>query len=226
MRKSLGLAGDGDELDLIQDLEEVFAIKFTDAELEACRTAGDLNDIVWRHLSGRSGADNIRCMNAMAFYALRRALISVGTRRKIGLPDRLDSFAITPKDLASALQQQTGLKLAFVLGALGTAGEFMIVAGIVCLLLAMKWHALLIGAGVLFLGARILLKRDSGAYKDGCVTVGDASVAIAADNFGRLAGKGARFDAGNVWRVLCAALSSHGECPAKEIGPGTLLIHP
>ena len=226
MRKSLNLGGDGDELELIIDVEEIFGIKFTDAELEACRTAGDLNEAVWRHLSGRGGGDNIRCMNAMAFYALRRALTPAGAGRKIRLSDPLDSFAQTPKQLASALQQKTGLKLRLVLGKLGTAGALMILAGIACLLLAIKWHALLIGAAALFLGARFLLKRDSGAYKRGCKTVGDAAVNIAADNFGLLAGRGARFDAKSVWQALCAALSWYGDCPVDEIGPGTLLIHP
>ncbi len=226
MRTSLDLDGDLDDAGLIIDLEEIFAIKFTDAELEACSTAGDLNEAVWRHLSGRSGADNVRCMNAMAFYALRRALASAGAGRKVRLTDRLDSFAITPNDLASALRQQTGLKLSLVLGSVGSGGVFMIVAGIVCLLLALAWHALLIGAGVLFLTAIILIKRDSGAYKQGCETVGEAAAQIAADNFGRLVERGARFDAKSVWQALCAALSWHGDCPAGEIGPGTLLIHP
>ena len=102
----------------------------------------------------------------------------------------------------------------------------MILAGIVCLLLALEWHALLIGAGVLFLGARILLKRDSGAYRKGCGTVGDAAAKIAAENFGTLVEKGARFDAKSVWQALRTALSWQGDCPAEEIGPGTLLIHP
>jgi hypothetical protein len=102
----------------------------------------------------------------------------------------------------------------------------MILAGIVCLLLAIKWHALLIGAAALFLGARVLLKRDSGAYKGGCETVGDAATNIAADNFGRLAGRGARFDPKSTWQALRKALSWHGDCPEDEIGPGTLLIHP
>ena len=226
MRKSLDLDGDLDEVELILDLEEIFAIKFTDAELEACRTAGDLNEVVWRHLSGRSGADNIRCMNAMAFYALRRALTQAGAGRRIGLSDRLDGFAITPKDLASALRQKTGLTLGLVLGKLGTAGALMILAGIVCLLLALKWYALLIGAGALFLTATILLKRDSGAYKQSCETVGDAATNIAADNFGRLVERGARFDAESTWQALRKALSWRGDCPEDEIGPGTLLIHP
>ena len=84
MRKSLDLVGDGDELELIEDVEEIFAIKFADAELEACRTAGDLNDIVWRHLSEHADASNSRCMSAMAFHALRRSLVSAGAGRKSG----------------------------------------------------------------------------------------------------------------------------------------------
>ena len=89
MRKSLNLVGDGDESDLIKDLEDIFAIKFAVAELAACRTAGDLNGILWRHLSRRAGSDNVRCMDAIAFYALRSVLVSAGARPENQAPGSL-----------------------------------------------------------------------------------------------------------------------------------------
>lgn len=223
MRESLDLVGDGDELELTVDLEDIFAVKFTNAELEACRTAGDLDDIVWRHLSEHADAGNIRCMSAMAFHALRR--LSAGAGRKIRPSDRLDGFAITPKDLSSAVRQQTGLTISFAPGRLGRASAWLMLAAVIALLLGIEWHAFFIVAGGLFIFGWALLKRDSGSY-EGCETVADAAAKISASNFGRLAGRGASFDPKSTWQALRKALSRHGDCPEDEIGPGTLLIHP
>ncbi len=225
MRKSLNLVGDGDESDLIKDLEDIFAIKFAVAELAACRTAGDLNGILWRHLSRRAGSDNVRCMDAIAFYALRSVLVSAGAGRKIKLPDRLDSFSITPKDLASALWKQKGLAVRFASSALGIAGQWVALAAFPAALLGLKWHVSLILAVVLGAVGWHLMTRDQGSFK-GCETVADAAGRISKQNYGKLVEKGARLDPPSVWRALCNALSWHGHCPADEIGPGTLLIHP
>ena len=225
MRKSLDLVGDGDELELTADLEDIFAVKFTNAELEACRTAGDLNDIVWRHLSEHADAGNLRCMSAMAFHALRRSLLSAGAGRKIRPSDRLDGFAITPKDLSAAVRQQTGLTISFAPGRLGRASAWLMLAVVIALFLGIAWHAFLAVAGGLFLFGLALSKRDSGSY-EGCETVADAAAKISASNFGRLAGRGASFDPKSTWQALRKALSWHGDCPEDEIGPGTLLIRP
>ncbi len=225
MRKSLDLDDDLDQVELILDLEEIFAIKFTDAELEACRTAGDLNDIVWRHLSERADASNLRCMSAMAFNALRRSLLSAGAGRKIRPSDRLDGFAIRPKDLSATVRQQTGLTISFAPGRLGRASAWLMLAAVIALLLGIAWHALFIVAGGLFLFGLVLLKRDRGSF-DGCETVADAAAKISASNFGRLAGKRRELRSQERWQALRKALSRHGDCPEDEIGSGTLLIHP
>ncbi len=225
MRKSLDLVGDGDELDLILDVEDTFAIKLADAELEACRTAGALNEIVWRHMAQRAETGNVRCMNAMAFNALRRVLMAAGASRNIRLPDRLESFGMKPKQLSLALREQTGLVLGFASGPLGNFGAIALLAGIACVFLGFAWHSLFIAALALFLCFWSLIKLDSGSY-EGCETVADAVAKTAADNFGALADKGGRFDAQSVWQALRETLSSHGGCAAGEIGPGTLLIHP
>jgi hypothetical protein len=225
MREALDLAGDGDELRLIDDLEGVFAIKFADAELEACRTAGDLNEIVWRHLSGRADAGNVRCMNAMALYALRRTLMAAGAGRKIRPTDRLDRFSITPRNLASALLKQTGLVVRFASGALGKAGQWAALAAFALAVAGLEWHGLLVLAPVLGLGGWLLMERDQGSFA-GCETLADAAARLSERNFGKLVEQGARPDPPGVWLALCQSLSWHGNCPANEIGPATLLIHP
>ena len=236
MRKALNLVGDGDELELIRDTEEIFAIKFQDAELEACRTAGDLHGIVWRHLSGNAGAGNVRCMNAMSFYLLCRTLASQGAGGKIRPSDRLKSFSISPKRLAKALRVQTGLAVRFSGGMLEKAGRWLAKLAVAAMLLAiparilhsqlLPVHQLLVALAMLLLFAGVILVGSNrGSYK-GCDTVGDAAARISEQNYGKLVEKGARLDPAGVWKALCAGLSLYGNCSADEIGPGTLLIHP
>ena len=146
-------------------------------------------------------------------------------RRQIKLPDRLDSFSITPKNLESALWKQKGLAVRFASSALGIAGQWVALAAFPAALLGLKWHVSLILAVVLGAVGWHLMTRDQGSFK-GCETVADAAGRISKQNYGKLVEKGARLDPPSVWRALCNALSWHGHCPADEIGPGTLLIHP
>ena len=103
-REAVSLISDGDEEDLVADVEQVFDVKFSIPELERCLTVGDLRDAVWRHMERRRTYENLRCMTAMAFYALRRALMADGTPRTIRLSDRLDSLARKPRDLARVVK--------------------------------------------------------------------------------------------------------------------------
>jgi hypothetical protein len=225
MRKSLDLVGDGDELDLVLDIEHTFGVKFTDAELEACGTAGDLNQALWQHMEKRAGEGNIRCINAMAFNALRRALKVAGASRNVRPSDRLENFGVKPKQLSLWVHEQAGLALGFAYGALGEAATILVLAGFACIILGIWWHGLFIAAVALFLCAWGLIRQDSGSYK-GCETVGDAVAKMVRDNFGKFVERGARFDAQSVWHALRETLSSFDGCPADEIGPDTLLICP
>jgi len=67
---SLNLAGDGDDVDFLDDVEAVFAVKITDEEAVALRTVGDLHDLLCKRmdLSRRSP-----CLSARSFRALSAA---------------------------------------------------------------------------------------------------------------------------------------------------------
>ena len=97
-------------------------------------------------------------------------------------------------------------------------------AAVIVLLPGFVWHALFIVAGGLYIFGQVLSTWDSGSF-EGCETVADAATEISANNFGRLAGRGANFDPKSTWQALRKALSRHGDCPEDEIGPSTLLIH-
>jgi hypothetical protein len=223
MLQSLDLVGDGDELEIVLAVEDAFAIKFTNDQLEYCLTAGDLNGAVWAHMSGRAGADNLRCMNAMAFNTLRRALVANGAPRNIRPADRLEGFGMRPRELSRALRQETGLALGFGLGTVGNAGAIALLAGAACVLLGIVWHWLFAAAVLLFAAFAILVRLDSGSY-EGCETVAEAAARIAASNFGALAAGGGRFDAASVWQTLRETLAAYCDVHAEEIGPDTRLI--
>ncbi len=66
-----GLVGDGDEIELIEEIEETFGIVIPDDELERIRCLGDLFDAVERQLPSHIGAP---CLTARAFRELRADL--------------------------------------------------------------------------------------------------------------------------------------------------------
>lgn len=83
MKDSLNLVGDGDDLDVIRDVESVFGIRITDREAEATLTVGQLYDLIQAKCPG---ADRTQaCLSQIAFYRLRRALAPA------------DKAAITPQ---------------------------------------------------------------------------------------------------------------------------------
>lgn len=222
-REALGLIGDGDELDLTADAERIFAIKFDPADLERCLTVGDLRDAVWRHLKPRQGAQNPRCMTAMAFYALRRVLVAGGAPRNIRLADRLDGFALKPRELARALKDEASLTLEFSEGPLGLAGGYMQLAWVPLIggLITGYLTVTLASAAVAACGM-LAMRLDPLSFAND--TVGDITRRVAWNNFGLLAARGARFDERSVWRTLTRILADHSDCDPEEIAPGTFLI--
>lgn len=82
MKGSLDLVGDGDDLDVVRDVERAFGIRITDEEAEATLTVGQLFDLI----QAKCGSARAQvCLSQIAFYRLRRVLS----------PD--DKAAITPQ---------------------------------------------------------------------------------------------------------------------------------
>ena len=72
MTSSLGLAGDLDDVELIQDIEAAFNIRLADDEISRCSTVGQLFELIEAHLPKMPSGQS--CATAMCFYRLRRAL--------------------------------------------------------------------------------------------------------------------------------------------------------
>ena len=80
MKDTLNLVGDGDDVDIVCDVERTFGITLTDAEAAQTRTVGQLYDLIELK---RPGARTQACLSQMAFYRLRRALKTMGVEGEI-----------------------------------------------------------------------------------------------------------------------------------------------
>lgn len=76
MSHSLHMVGDGDDLDVIVDVERTFGISILESEAEATRTVGELHQLIERHCAGRTET----CLAQIAFHRLRTAVVSLGAR--------------------------------------------------------------------------------------------------------------------------------------------------
>lgn len=112
MQDCLGLVGDGDELDVIVDVERTFGIVISNQEAEAIRNVGDLYDLI----ELRVGPEKIKaCHSQVAFYALRRALVSMGADKSIAPATPVAKLRASSTDSIarwwSKLGRQSGLRL-------------------------------------------------------------------------------------------------------------------
>lgn len=79
---SLGLAGDGDEVDLLEECEALFGLTFSDADIRELRTAGDLFDLLDRE-KGFSARRATACYSMKGFHRLRARFVEMGVERRI-----------------------------------------------------------------------------------------------------------------------------------------------
>jgi hypothetical protein len=80
MSDSMDLVGDGDDVDIVRDVERVFGITISDGEAEKTLTVGQFYDLIERKCGFRAAE---ACLSQIAFYRLRRAL------REMGVADRI-----------------------------------------------------------------------------------------------------------------------------------------
>jgi hypothetical protein len=113
MADTIGLVGDGDDVDIVYDVERAFGVKLTDEEARRTRTVGQLHDHIERKIV--SSAVSRACLSQAAFYRLRRALREMGIDARIAPQTPLSLLnGIPPKSLAKKwrlLARKADLKL-------------------------------------------------------------------------------------------------------------------
>lgn len=225
--------GDGDELAFTYEVERIFGIILTDEECEACRTMGDVETLIWRHVSQRGGAQD-RCMTAMAFHELRRAFPDPNRQRKIGPATAITAFGLNAARFHGTLRRATGLEpcgygtLFSLLGALAClSGFFFALGSAFHMLFSLSTEALpTFAAAVTAVALGMLaLRFDPGSFQ-AVRTAGDAARHLADRNFAAFAARGGRYDRDSVWRTLRQVAGGDTGCKPDDISPETLIIIP
>lgn len=224
MRTTLGLAGDLDDVDLVQDVERAFGIRLLDDELARCVTVGDLFELVVDRLpTGPQSAK--RCASAMCFYRLRRIVLTMEPDMDLRPTTSIDVLQTIPvRSLYRAIQNVDGLRPpAPSLSAWGGASLLLAVGAPVGLLsFGAPWWAagiaVLVGIG----SARLAPIRLPPAIK----TFGDLVELVAARSIGGLANRGARLRPAEAWKALQTVCADHAVTNGGEIHESTLLHQP
>ena len=223
MPNTLGLVGDGDDLDLLRDLEEVFGLRFGDETLR-WYTVGDVFAGLRQKVVGRGHG----CATAMAFYRLRRGARDTESGERFGPGTSLDVLrhGANPRSFLKRLGSKSRLRMPSPMMTLpGKTGFLLAVAGFLGLLVVgavsrsdLPWPMLVVLAGM------GLMRLDPGRFPSGCRTLGDLAEKVAARNFGKLIAEGAAPREKHLWSALLDVLSDYAAVPASEIGPDTQLI--
>lgn len=78
---TLGMVGDGDDLDILRDVEQMLGVSVSDHEAACAMTVGDLHRIVAGKLSSTSLAT--ACFSQIAFHRLRKAATDLGVEPRL-----------------------------------------------------------------------------------------------------------------------------------------------
>ncbi|MEN0063430.1 MAG: acyl carrier protein [Myxococcota bacterium] len=181
----LGLAGDGDEVELIQEIEATFGISLTAEDLAQSPTVGDLYRLAERPVGPR------HCSTAAAFFRMRAVVDRPGFTPDVALRSIVgpEGYGRWRRTMAA----RTGLR--FPTGPL-PLWRFMLLGVCATAPLMVGWPGMLA-----WLGIPILLHR---AEQPVASTVGGLARAVGQASFGRITSGPAH--ATDVWEALVAAI--------------------
>ena len=220
VQSSLGLAGDLDDVELIEDVEEAFGIRFADCDLQQCRTVGDLFELVKGSLpeGERIGRG---CATAMCFYRLRRAILAnFGRELRPATPIR--ELSSVPVDALYRVVRECGFR---------PPAPVISIWGCVALLLVPTLPLLSIGIGLTWWIAAATAAPAIIAYAyspirlpGGIATFGDLVRVVASRNIRALSNDGARLRTSEMWTALKDVISDHTALSKDAIESDTLLL--
>jgi hypothetical protein len=222
MPSSLGLAGDLDDVDMLEDVEAAFGFRASDDELARCRTVGDLFELINSRLPSESPAGN--CATAMCFYRLRRAIqprISISLRPDTPI-EELRSLSV--RNLHRIIEKECGLR---------PPPPTLSVWGCISLMLvpALPLGALFMGLGE-WIAAASAIAPTMGyrlapiRHPNSVQTFGDLVRQISSRSIGTLSKQGARLRTPSDWGAFRHILTYHTTLPKDMIGPETLILAP
>jgi len=219
---TLGLAGDGDEVCLVEAIERGFSVNFKVADLEQCLTVGDLHRLILAE-TPHAERSNTTCLSALAFYRLKRTLAAqypgITLRPSTPLTAFTGRFGAT--QFRSQLKQQTGLALPHLVGSLSA---FLL--GLATIGAPFAGYHLWGWPGTTVVLPLACLAHAAGRFLsnyDG-VTLGDLARRVGAMNVRRLLPQGTVLRTSEVWSTY-VALIRHETGYDALITPETRLIN-
>ncbi|MGF6229462.1 hypothetical protein QFZ27_003417 [Inquilinus ginsengisoli] len=210
MADVLPLVGDGDDLDLIREVERAFGIRFADRDLESCQTIGDLHALILAAVPHAERTD-ATCLAAMAFFRLRWAI-------EAEHPGRIIQPATPLADLTGRfgadywlgrLRRRTGQRMPTpALGATGCALNLAAIAGSAACVVTWGWLGLV--PALPLLSASVAVSgRWLSALPKPTATVGDLARVVAALNVSALADRDQPVRTREIWPALQAIIQDN-----------------
>jgi len=206
-------------IDLIEEVEKEFDIKFRDEEVEPCVTVGDFYTVLCARVPDWSVGGE-RCATSMAFYRIRRFLDpdrTKGITPSTPLPED-----VAPAMLFKALSRDTAFRLPSIRPTwLGMVGGILVSAGCIAGIIALltgRWRMSGIGFASAACGIPFMW-MDRGRWPLGVATVGDLARRTASLNSRTLRANGGR--PLPCWEVLAALSAEHGALAPDDITAGT-----
>ncbi len=219
---SLNLVGDGDDLDLIENIEKSFEVKLQDSEVEQWWTVGD----IYKHLQSKIEASQehkSKCAGQMAFYVVRKTLQELVPTDQIKPDTALANLELgTHKSLQSILTQRYQLRTPpIALSSWGCIGILLawLTGGILLHTLGLSlWYlTILIMIGIAI--AAVIPSKFEG-------TVGSFSMTLADLNYAYFVKNGARSDKLRLWQALGRIIEVETGFKRHELTKRTLLLMP
>ena len=219
---SLGLSGDMDDVELVQDVELAFGIRLPADQLARCETVGNLLEIVVGQLPDELGNAG-RCASTMCFYRVRRAVLGISPHLELRPSTPIAALrSISIKLLYRALQDAEGLR---------PPAAYLSGWGGLCLFLALAvptgwafwsvpgWVAVLV-----MMMSFCLFRLSPVRLPPNLRTIRDLVELVTARNIGTLAVQGARLRVADAWTALQVVCASQAAANKGEIDRTTLIF--
>lgn len=223
---SVGIVGDGDDVELIENFEEVFEVTFSNKEAESIVTLGQACDIIRSKLAIDPEQSN-KCLTAMAYYRLNRAMCDQGKIHPEVLVEVPST--VTPKIFQKQLEERSNLRLDFLTRAsswVATLTFLQFVTWIVGPVVFSGFNAF-VASLVAFALTHVLWRNAERSDKrvwifDG--TIGDLSRRASEMNIGKLVLLGGKWKEADIWQAMTSIIHDYTGYPSDKMTPETKFI--
>lgn len=223
---SVGIVGDGDDVELIEYFEAVFEITFSNEEAESIGSLGEAYDTICSKLP-TNPEQRSKCLTAMAYYRLNRALCDHG---KIHPAIRIEvSSAMTPKSFQKQLEERSKLRLDFLTRASSwvvTLAFLQFTTWIAGPVIFSGFSAL-VASLLIFAISHTLWRIAEQSDKRVWIfegTIGDLSRRASETNIGKLILLGGNWKDADIWQSMTSIIQDFTGYPAGKMTPETTFI--